>query len=51
MTHDGEEKERFSKLTLAYMSEESSPDEGGNMVVHQPPWRSNSKCYTRLAFH
>ena len=42
-TNEGEERERFSKLTLEYMSEESSADEDGIMNVHKPAWRSNSK--------
>ena len=43
MTHNGEEREKFEKLSLDYMSEESSSDEEGSMTVHKPIWRSNSK--------
>lgn len=38
----GEEKERFSTLTLDCMSEESSSDGGETILVHQPPWRSTT---------
>ena len=43
MVHPGEEEERFNPLTIEYMSEESDPDENGNMAVHQPNWHSESK--------
>lgn len=43
MVHDGEERERFSTLTLAYMSDESSVDEAsGTIPIHKPEWRSES---------
>lgn len=46
MVHDGEERERFSTLTLAYMSDESSVDEAsGTIPIHKPEWRSESKKY------
>lgn len=45
VTHSGEERERFTALSLDYMSEESSSDGGETMFVHQPPWRSNSKPF------
>ena len=46
VVHAGEEQERFSVLTLDYMSEELSSDGGETMIVHQPPWRSSSKlCF------
>lgn len=41
----GEERE---KLTLNYMSDESSMDEDDGMTVHRPPWRSNSKIVCAL---
>ena len=44
VTHNGEEKARFSALTLDYMSEEASSDGGETMFIHQPPWHSNSRC-------
>ena len=37
----GEERTKFSELTLDFMSEESSYDE--DFVVHSPPWCSNGK--------
>lgn len=44
MVHDGQEKDKYKKLTLEYMSAESSSDETGNaIVVHRPIWRSDSK--------
>jgi len=42
MLHEGQEKEKFSELTLTYMSEESSCDEDGMVNVHKPEWRSES---------
>lgn len=38
----GEETERFKKLDIYYMSEESSEDEDGYIIVHRPGWRSES---------
>ena len=37
MVNAGEERERFTKLTLDFMSEESSCDE--EFTIHQPAWR------------
>ena len=31
MVHDGEERERFGSLSIAYMSDESSVDETGTI--------------------
>ena len=46
IVHAGEEQERFSLLTLDYMSEKSSSDGGETMTVHQPPWCSSTKlCF------
>ena len=46
VVHAGKEQERFSVLTLDYMSEELSSDGGETVIVHQPPWRSSSKlCF------
>lgn len=39
--HAGEESQRFDKLTVDFMSEESSDSDGGDiMIVHRPVWRS-----------
>ena len=35
--HDGQEKERYSELSLEFMSEESSSDELA-VTVHRPEW-------------
>ena len=44
MVHDGEERERFGSLSIAYMSDESSVDETGTIPIHKPEWRSESNC-------
>lgn len=41
--HRGEESERFKKLNIYFMSEESSDDD--EMIVHRPRWRSESEDY------
>ena len=41
--HDGQEKRKYSELTLEFMSEESSSDELRTIVVHKPEWRSDSE--------
>ena len=33
-------RDRFLKLTLEYMSDDSTPDENGAMRVCKPAWRS-----------
>lgn len=44
--HDGHEQQKYSALSLEFMSEESSSDEDGtSIVVHKPEWRSDSKWY------
>ncbi len=42
VTHDGKVREKFIKLILDYMLEESNAVEEGNMSVRQQPWRSDS---------
>lgn len=41
VVRDGQEKQKYSELTLEFMSEESSSDE--LIVVHKPEWRSDSE--------
>ena len=43
MVNCGEERSKFSELSLDYMSEESSSDE--DFIVHPPAWRSNGNYF------
>lgn len=44
MVHPGDESTHWKQITLHFMSDESSDEESGLIVVHRPAWRSKSKC-------
>ena len=43
VVHVGEEAERWKKISSKLMSEESSDDELGTIIVHRPVWSSKSR--------
>lgn len=46
----GEETQRIKKLDILYMSEESSEDDDGEIIVHRPQWRSESMSFIVFLF-
>ena len=43
VVHVEEEAERWKKISSKLMSEESSDDELGTIIIHRPVWRSKSR--------